>query len=263
MMSMFVAMAQSFTVESMQVMQNDLTARTNPRVGNDGNKCALLKIYVADNLAKARGTVVGEIEQTGMEKLIYMGHNAKEVELVFDRHMPILIRFDEYNIPALTGNMVYKIVLTENASSTPAPAPTTTPTSAPAAPSPAPAPTPTPVTTLEPAPQPQTSAEQPLLKAEKDPVFPGGMGSLHQWISANLRYPEVAQANGIQGRVLVQFVVNKDGHVSDAKILRGREELNAEALRLVRSMPRWTPGTMNGHPVSVYFTLPLSFKLPD
>ena len=97
---------------------------------------------------------------------------------------------------------------------------------------------------------------------EQDPVFPGGQAALLQYVSSHIRYPSVCQENNIQGRVILQFVVTKTGAVGQVKVARGvHPELDAEAVRVVKSLPKFTPGKMNGHPVNVWFTLPVQFKL--
>jgi protein TonB len=83
-----------------------------------------------------------------------------------------------------------------------------------------------------------------------------------QWLNSNIKYPVIAAENGIQGRVVVQFVVSKTGAISDAKVLRGVDpSLDREALRVVNSMPNWTPGKQNGTTVNVRYTLPVTFRL--
>jgi len=97
---------------------------------------------------------------------------------------------------------------------------------------------------------------------EQQPSFPGGAGALNSWLRDNLRYPVVAQENGISGKVIVQFVVGKDGSISGAKVVRGVDpSLDKEALRVVGSMPKWTPGKQNGASVNVRYTLPVVFRL--
>ncbi len=97
---------------------------------------------------------------------------------------------------------------------------------------------------------------------EEMPSFPGGDGALMEYLSKNLRYPAVASENGIEGRVIVRFVVGKDGAVSGVSVVRGVDSsLDKEAVRVVESMPKWTPGKQNGQAVSVYYTLPVTFKL--
>ena len=97
---------------------------------------------------------------------------------------------------------------------------------------------------------------------EEQPMFPGGMQELMTFLQANIRYPKEAQERGLQGRVVVQFVVNKDGSICDEHVVRSVDpQLDAEALRVVRSMPNWTPGKQRGQAVRVRFTLPVTFRL--
>jgi protein TonB len=94
------------------------------------------------------------------------------------------------------------------------------------------------------------------------PEFPGGAAAMNNFIVSNLRYPLLAQENGIQGRVYCQFVVNTDGSITDVNIVRGVEaSLHAESVRLVKSMPKWTPGREGGKAVRCRFNLPIRFKL--
>jgi protein TonB len=82
------------------------------------------------------------------------------------------------------------------------------------------------------------------------------------YLSDNLRYPDAAREAGIEGRVVVKFVVNEDGDISDAQVVRGvNGDLDAEALRVIRKMPKWKPGKQNGRPVKVYYTVPVSYRL--
>lgn len=98
---------------------------------------------------------------------------------------------------------------------------------------------------------------------EQMPEYPnGGMAGLMQFLSKNIEYPTIAQENGTQGRVTVQFVVNKDGSIVDAKVLRGVDPyLDKEALRVINSMPKWKPGMQRGKPVRVKYTVPVMFRL--
>lgn len=94
------------------------------------------------------------------------------------------------------------------------------------------------------------------------PQFPGGQIAMLQYIMKNIKYPEQAMKEGIQGRVAVRFIVEKDGSISDVKpILSVHPLLNKEAVRVVESMPKWTPGKQNGKPVRVRYNLPVMFKL--
>ena len=94
------------------------------------------------------------------------------------------------------------------------------------------------------------------------PQFPGGQIAMLQYLMKNIKYPEQAVKEGIQGRVTVRFIVEKDGSISDVKpVLSVHPLLNKEAVRVVESMPKWTPGKQNGKPVRVRFNLPVMFKL--
>jgi protein TonB len=105
-------------------------------------------------------------------------------------------------------------------------------------------------------------AEEIFTFVEEYPEFPGGDKALKEYIVNNIRYPEVARQSGISGIVYVQFVVEKDGSISDVKVLRGiGGGCDEEAMRVVKSMPKWKPGKQRGQPVRVYFTLPIEFKL--
>ena len=97
---------------------------------------------------------------------------------------------------------------------------------------------------------------------EENPSFPGGDAALMTWLQKNLKYPAAAQENGIQGRVLVSFIVNKDGSIVEPKIIRSVDpSLDKEAARVVSSMPRWKPGKQRGKAVRVKYTLPVTFRL--
>ena len=99
---------------------------------------------------------------------------------------------------------------------------------------------------------------------EEQPMFPGGMQELMKYLQKEMKYPKEAQDKGIQGRVIVQFVVNKDGSICDEHVVRSVDpQLDAEALRVVRSMPNWTPGKQRGQAVRVRFTLPVTFRLAN
>lgn len=97
---------------------------------------------------------------------------------------------------------------------------------------------------------------------EQMPSFPGGISGLRTYLNQNIRYPAEAQENCAQGRVVVSFVVGKDGHISDVTVLRSVDpSLDKEAIRVVRNMPRWTPGKQGGEPVRVRYNVPVSFRL--
>ena len=114
-------------------------------------------------------------------------------------------------------------------------------------------------------PEPEKPKEEEIFVAVEQPAeFPGGQAALMKWLSNNIRYPEAAQQNDIQGRVVVKFVVEKDGSVGHAEIARGVDkDLDREALRVVNKMPKWQPGKNNGVAVRSYFNLPVTFRLQN
>ena len=111
-----------------------------------------------------------------------------------------------------------------------------------------------------PKPEPKEEVENKIFTvAEQMPSF---KGNVNAWLSSHISYPAVAAENGIQGRVIVKFVVGRDGSVSQAQVVRGVDpSLDREALRVVNSMPKWNPGMNNGQAANVWFTLPITFKL--
>ena len=116
----------------------------------------------------------------------------------------------------------------------------------------------------EPEPEAKPVEEEIFVAVEQPAEFPGGMAALMKWLSNNIRYPEAAQQNDIQGRVVVKFVVEKDGSIGAATIVKGVDkDLDREALRVVKKMPKWQPGKNNGVSVRSYFNLPVTFKLQN
>ena len=108
----------------------------------------------------------------------------------------------------------------------------------------------------------EVEEEQIFQIVEEAASFPGGIGECMKWLSKNIKYPTISQENGVQGRVIVQFVVNRDGTIVDAKVVRGVDPyLDKEALRVVNLMPKWTPGKQRGKAVRCQFTLPVQFRL--
>lgn len=104
--------------------------------------------------------------------------------------------------------------------------------------------------------------EKVFTAVEQMPQFPGGDAELMKYLSSNVRYPTMAMENNIQGRVIVQFVVTKTGKIGEVKVARGVDrDLDKEAIRVVRSLPNFIPGKMNGQAVNVWYTLPVNFKL--
>ena len=110
--------------------------------------------------------------------------------------------------------------------------------------------------------RPEPVKEEIFTAVEQMPQFPGGDGELLKYIATHIKYPTMAAENNIQGRVVVKFVVKKDGNVGDVVVIRGKDpDLDKEAQRVVKSLPKFLPGKMNGQSVSVWYTLPINFKL--
>lgn len=104
--------------------------------------------------------------------------------------------------------------------------------------------------------------EEIFMVVEQMPEFPGGMAELMKFLSKNIKYPTIAQENGIQGRVIVQFVVNQDGSIVDPVVMRSVDPyLDKEALRVISTMPKWKPGMQRGKAVRVKYTVPVTFRL--
>ena len=98
---------------------------------------------------------------------------------------------------------------------------------------------------------------------EDQPKFPGGMEALMKYLKDNVRYPAICKEQKIQGRVIVQFVVNPDSTISDVQVIKPvNPHLDKEAVRVVKAMPKWEPGKQRGEAVKVRFTLPVTFRLP-
>lgn len=101
-----------------------------------------------------------------------------------------------------------------------------------------------------------------FMVVEEMPEFPGGMAECLKFLGKNIKYPTIAQENGVQGRVIVQFVVNQDGSIVDPVVVRSVDPyLDKEALRVIKTMPKWKPGKQRGKPVRVKYTVPVTFKL--
>ena len=108
----------------------------------------------------------------------------------------------------------------------------------------------------------EEAEEEVFLVVEDDPEFPGGLSALSQYLASNIKYPTLAKENNITGKVFVSFVVEKDGSVGQVKILRDiGGGCGAEAVRVVKAMPKWKPGKQRGKPVRTQFNLPVDFSL--
>lgn len=105
--------------------------------------------------------------------------------------------------------------------------------------------------------------EEVFVVVEEQAEFPGGLDSMYAYIVKNLKYPEAAKEKGIEGRVFVQFVIEKDGSISNVKILRGiGGGCEEAAVEMIKNMPKWKPGKQRGKPVRFQFVLPINFELP-
>ncbi len=113
------------------------------------------------------------------------------------------------------------------------------------------------------APVEEEEEEVVFVVVETMPEFPGGQQALFKYLSENVKYPVIAQENGIQGRVICQFVVNKDGSIVEVEVVRsgGDASLDKEAVRVIKSMPKWKPGKQRGKAVRVKYTVPVNFRL--
>ena len=110
--------------------------------------------------------------------------------------------------------------------------------------------------------KPEPKKEEIFTAVEQMPQFPGGDAELYKWISSHIKYPTMAAENNIQGRVTVRFVVKEDGSIGRVEVLRGKDpDLDKEAQRVVKTLPKFIPGKMNGRAVQVWYSLPINFKL--
>lgn len=108
----------------------------------------------------------------------------------------------------------------------------------------------------------EVEEQQIFQVVEEMPEFPGGMAECLKFLAKNIKYPTIAQENGVQGRVIVQFVVNQDGSIVDPLVVRSVDPyLDKEALRVIKMMPKWKPGKQRGKAVRVKYTVPVTFKL--
>lgn len=115
-----------------------------------------------------------------------------------------------------------------------------------------------------PKPKQEEVTEEIFVVVENQPEFPGGNAAMMKFLSDNIKYPVIAQENGIQGRVICNFVVERDGSITDVQVVRGVDpSLDREAVRVIQQMPRWTPGKQRGQAVRVRFTLPVVFRLQN
>ena len=104
--------------------------------------------------------------------------------------------------------------------------------------------------------------EEIFIFVEQEPEFPGGENAMYQFLSSNLVYPKAARENGIQGKVFIEFIVEKNGQIDSIRVIRSvSPELDAEAVRVISMMPKWKPGKQKGENVRARFRLPINFQL--
>lgn len=115
-----------------------------------------------------------------------------------------------------------------------------------------------------PKPKEEEVVDEIFVVVEDQPEYPGGNAAMMKFLSDNIRYPVIAQENGIQGRVICNFVVERDGSITDVNVVRGVDpSLDKEAVRVIEQMPNWKPGRQRGQAVRVRFTLPVVFRLQN
>ena len=110
--------------------------------------------------------------------------------------------------------------------------------------------------------EPEPEEEEIFMVVEDQPEFPGGTAALLEYLRKNIKYPAICRENNIQGRVLVTFIVNKDGAIVEPEVVKSvNPSLDKEALRVISTMPNWKPGSQRGKPVRVKYTVPVNFRL--
>ena len=109
--------------------------------------------------------------------------------------------------------------------------------------------------------EPEPEEEEVFMVVEDQPEFPGGTAALLEYLRKNIKYPAICRENNIQGRVIVSFIVNKDGAIVEPEVIKGvNPSLDKEALRVISGMPKWKPGSQRGKPVRVKYTVPVNFR---
>ena len=223
---------------------HDLAARTQSRKDINGNYCALVKVQLVVNDVGFGGNVVGDVPFYRNEYWVYMAQGSKRVKVFPQDYLPLEVTFADYGIDHLEGQVTYILTLLrgdfQRESSQ--------------------------IRRQDPVNYNRQSPDNSKVYdvVEEMPQFPGGPSALFEYIDQNIKYPVVAEENGVQGRVIVTFVVERDGSISDVKVVKSVDpSLDKEAQRIVRSMPHWIPGRQNGSPVRVKYTVPVTFKLQE
>ena len=234
--------AQELRVKGLYEATHDLSARTQPRKDINGNYCALVKVQLVDRGAEFGGNVVGDVSFYRNEYWVYMAQGSKRVKVFTQDYLPLEVNFSEYGIDHLEGQVTYILTLLRGDLQQESPQ----------------------FRQQNPPPPNRHSSDNSKVYdvVEEMPQYPGGPSALFEYLSQNIKYPSVAEENGVQGRVLVTFVVERDGTITDVRVVKSVDpSLDKEAQRVVNSMPRWIPGKQNGSPVRVKYTVPVTFKL--
>ena len=234
--------AQELTVKNFCEASHDLAARTQSRKDINGNYCALVKVQLVDRGAEFGGNVVGDVSFYRNEYWVYMAQGSKRVKVFTQDYLPLEVNFSEYGIDHLEGQVTYILTLLRGDLQQESPQ----------------------FRQQNPTPPNRQSSDKSKVYdvVEEMPQYPGGPSALFEYLSQNIKYPSVAEENGVQGRVLVTFVVERDGTITDVRVVKSVDpSLDKEAQRVVNSMPRWIPGKQNGSPVRVKYTVPVTFKL--
>ena len=236
--------AQELIVKSFCEASHDLAARTQSRKDINGNYCALVKVQLVVSDVGFGGNVVGDVPFYRNEYWVYMAQGSKRVKVFSQDYLPLEVNFSEYGIDHLEGQVTYILTLLRGDFQR----------------------EPSQIRRQNSVNYNRQSSDNSKIYdvVEEMPQFPGGPSALFEYIAQNIKYPVVAEENGVQGRVIVTFVVERDGSISDVKVVKSVDpSLDKEAQRVVNSMPHWIPGRQNGSPVRVKYTVPVTFKLQE
>ena len=248
-------MAQELTVKSFREADHDLTARTQTRKDMNENYCALLKVQLVASEAQFDGNVIGDVAFKNNEYWVYMAQGSKRLKVYHQDFLPLEVTFSDYGINHLESRCTYVLTILrsdiqqENLSNLKK------------------------VKkkrhikevneSVDSIPQHPSDSPRVYNSVMEMPQFPGGSSALSEYISKSIEYPEIAEKRGIEGRVLLSFVVEPDGSITNVKVIKSiNPSLDKEAERVVSSMPNWIPGKQNGSPVRVKYKVPVKFKLP-
>ena len=248
--------AQELIVKSFRESDHDLAARTQAREDINGNYCALLKVQLVASGAQFDGNVMGAVSFKNNEYWVYMSQGSKRLKIYHPDYLPLEVTFSDYGINSLESRCTYVLTILrddiqqgnrqnqqvvserrhtyygENSSVN--------------------------------LPVRSSDNSKVFDVVEEMPQFPGGPSALFEYLAKSVKYPVVAEENGVQGRVLLTFIVERDGTITDVRVVKSVDpSLDKEAQRVVTSMPHWIPGKQNGSPVRVKYTVPVTFKLQE